>query len=373
MITKASFDFEMGTEVQCQDGACGKLLKLVADPATKEITHLIVEKGFLLKQDRIIPLDRVERAGKEGVTLSLSSEELSEFETYQEYAYQMLESGWDGLGNYQEGDIMVYSPRVSPYGTVTGPYLPMLRHVEHRGVPEDETVVEKGTPVKNREESLGTVDHLLVDRETAQIKHLVVSPGPLDESVILPRSEVKEITAEAVVVDFTSDELEELPRYHPPSSAQILHKSEEVFEALAPDFQGVLSTIEDGVLELSGVVPDIGEKRQAEAAARRVEGVVSVENKLDTDTAIVARVTAALAEDPETELADIDVASERGIVTLVGKVDRGEVRRQAEKIVSQQRGVKEVINELVVEPDEHTPHLKSRDATHIVNPGTTPH
>ena len=85
-------------------------------------------------------------------------------------------------------------------------------------------------------------------------------------------------------------------------------------------------------------------------------------------------MTAALADDPRTDLAVIEVISERGIVTLKGKVDSTDVREAAEEITSGQPGVIKVINALEVEPDEDTPFLLSAEARAgrkpVIKPGS---
>jgi osmotically-inducible protein OsmY len=61
------------------------------------------------------------------------------------------------------------------------------------------------------------------------------------------------------------------------------------------------------------------------------------------------RVANALMEDPRTGEALIDVANDRGIVTLTGTVESDEVRTAAEVIARKQHGVVTVVNELKVE------------------------
>ena len=61
------------------------------------------------------------------------------------------------------------------------------------------------------------------------------------------------------------------------------------------------------------------------------------------------RVANALLEDPRTKENVIEVANERGIVTLTGTVDSDETRQAAEEIARQQTGVISVVNELKVE------------------------
>jgi osmotically-inducible protein OsmY len=83
-------------------------------------------------------------------------------------------------------------------------------------------------------------------------------------------------------------------------------------------------------------------------------------NALTSDTAIVGQVTAALASDPRTELAVIEVISDGGVVNLDGQVDSAEVREAAEEIAAQQPDFISVINALEVAPDEHAEPLKWR-------------
>ena len=59
-------------------------------------------------------------------------------------------------------------------------------------------------------------------------------------------------------------------------------------------------------------------------------------------------VTKALLTDPRTKDAIIDVANEHGIVTLNGMVERETIRKAAEEIARQQKGVISVINEIRV-------------------------
>jgi osmotically-inducible protein OsmY len=112
-----------------------------------------------------------------------------------------------------------------------------------------------------------------------------------------------------------------------------------------------------GIVSLRGSVLSVQARRRAEAEARRINGVLGLDNALDVDSAISARVTAALADDPRTRLAVIDAVSERGLVTISGKVDSVEVREAAEEIAAAQPGVVSVINALEVMPDDDTSSL----------------
>jgi hypothetical protein len=226
------------------------------------------------------------------------------------------------------------------------------------GIAPDEAVVERRTEVRNARGSIGRVDHVLVDPETGDITQLVVDRGLVARSVVVPAAGIGEIAQDVVYLDLTKDEVRALPRYRPPAAVTVLTRLEKRLAGVDLDLEDVKTVFEQGLLKLSGVVPDIATKRQAEATARSVRGVVDVENALRTDTAITARVQAALAEDPRTELTEVDVASERGIVTLSGRVDDESVREAVEEVAEEQEGVIDVINDLRVEEDQFTVNLK---------------
>jgi hypothetical protein len=90
----SGFDFKIGAVVHCPDGRCGRLLKVVVDPETREVTDLIVEKGFLLSEDRVLPADAVEEAAADEIHVSVASHELEEFERYDEDVVEVPAPGY---------------------------------------------------------------------------------------------------------------------------------------------------------------------------------------------------------------------------------------------------------------------------------------
>lgn len=52
--------FTIGTEVSCIDGICGKLTRVVVDPAARTLTHPVVESGHRCGSGRLVPMDLVD-------------------------------------------------------------------------------------------------------------------------------------------------------------------------------------------------------------------------------------------------------------------------------------------------------------------------
>lgn len=364
----ARYDFEIGTQVHCRDGQCGKLHKVVLDPHTQRVTDLIVERGFLLTMDRVVPLNIVEQATREQVTLSISSQELSEYPEY-----RMLEFEEPApevkAGHYDRRDVRCWVGRYRM--ACHEPVLPMVRRQLHKGVSPNRAVIERGMPVRNISgrdggSEIGQVDHLLVDPDSGEVSHLVIRKGLLPYYPILSIAQVESVTDEAVSVSLRDGEIELLPRYKRRDAEDIETELRDQLR-LADlrvsdvDLGGIEVSAQAGIVRLEGWVPDVRTKRRIEAAARSIEGVVDVQNKLDTQKAMIARVQHALLSDPRTELSAIDVTNQpSGVITLKGVVDSVEVRKAAQEIAAEQRGVLSVINALKVESDVNTEFLNAR-------------
>jgi osmotically-inducible protein OsmY len=350
--------------VNCQDGRCGKLHKVVLDPHTQRVVDLIVERGFLLTTDRVVPVDLVEQATRESIMLSISSQAMSEYPEYRVLEFE--EPAPEAQSEYyDQGDIRCWAGQYRM--ACQEPVVPMVRRQVHEGVPPNQAVIERGTPVWNKDGSeIGEVDHLLVDPESGEVSHLVMRKGLLPYYPILPISKIESVTDRAISVSLAEGELELLPRYKRRKAEDIeteLYDRLRLADLRVPevDLDAIAVSVEAGIVHLRGWVPDTRTKRRVEAVARAIEGVVDVQNELDTQMAVTARVQYAFFADPRTELSAIDVISKpSGVVTLEGVVDSAQVREAAEEVAAETPGVLSVINELSVEPDEDTPLLNAR-------------
>jgi osmotically-inducible protein OsmY/uncharacterized protein YrrD len=353
----AKFDFDIGARVHCNDGDCGSLLKVVIDPHTQRVTDLIVKKGFLLTTDRVLPVDAVQRTSSGGVYLDISGEGLEAYPEYREVEF--TEPAPDvQAGVYDRGDVRCW--RAAYHMACAEPVIPMVRRQIHKGVDADLAVIEQGSPVTNAQGTVGKVDHLLVDAKSGEITHLVVRKGLIPYYPIVPISEIRAVSDEGVSVALTGDEIDALVRYRSRGAEDIKAELQDRLAGLGFDLDQVQVVVEGNVVRLTGWVSSIAAKRHAEAIARAVEGVIDVENVLDTDTAIKTRVVHALLSDPRTSVAVIEVINEQGIVTLKGAVDSAEIREAAKEIAAGQSGVLSVVNALEVEPDKYTEWLTAR-------------
>src|SRR6266446_544628 len=138
--------------------------------------------------------------------------------------------------------------------------------------------------------------------------------------------------------------------------------SDELFWDPKVDSTAIAVSADDGKITLRGTVGSLREKHEAQKAAQRVFGVISVDNQLQVklmnddkraDAELRGDVLQALMLDsivPKT----VDAKVEDGFVTLTGTADWQYQRDEAELVASNIVGALDVFDE--IELNVSTPH-----------------
>jgi osmotically-inducible protein OsmY len=114
------------------------------------------------------------------------------------------------------------------------------------------------------------------------------------------------------------------------------------------------ATVQRGCVTLSGEVDCGYQRRAAELAVGRIRGVVGIVNRItvrsEADPAeIRAKIDAALKRRAQSEANSLTIDVHGGVVTLIGNVGSLAERRAAEGVAWHTRGVRDVVNRLMVE------------------------
>lgn len=348
-MMRSSYHLKIGAPVFCRDKKIGRLRRVVTNPETNRVTDLVVQIGLLLPTERLVPVTAVEGAKEDKIRLAFDSEHLEDFAEYHpEKKQSALE--YPSRSDQMVGPLKVHATR---YGLpLTRGIVPRIRHTIPVESDLDQVLVERGTQVESLHKTIGRVDHLLVERESQKITHLVVNQGLFGRSIVIPANLVEDIAPDRILVMADEDELEQLPGYVPRDSAQILTELQSRLLEASFDLMAVKATIlSNGMVQLTGVVPDEKAKQKAAQIAWEVDGVLEVANLLETDSIIEMRVRNALADDQRVRsIEDIRVISRQGLVTLEGEIADPEQRTAAEEIAVRQPGVFTVANALETEP-----------------------
>jgi uncharacterized protein YrrD len=205
-------NFDIGARAHCHDGPCGKLVRLVVDPETEDVTDLIIEKGFLQKHDRVIPISVVKSTVDGEIRLAMESHSLNEFPEFREVEFRVPGLGWDSSRHKPE-NVRYW---MSPDGTLNGQsVVPASRQHFNEGVTFGSKVIGRGTKVQCIRGGAGKVDHVLVDCAKGHITHLVVKRNLLAEYHVVPAELIESVEDEGVTLSISRDQVLALPRYYP--------------------------------------------------------------------------------------------------------------------------------------------------------------
>ena len=344
----AALDIKIGSPVRCRDGRAGGVIKLVVEPGSKRVTHLVLEKGWKLTHDVAVPIERIERVEDGWVVLDMSVDELNALPEYAELDYAVPDASWAEQHGYPSGDTLVDLSSAPPAGWLAPAWSgPLIQGHTHLGVPPRERPVGRGTRVTARDRTVGRLDHVLLDREAGAVRALVVRKGHLlAKDVIVPATWVERVNEDEIVLGADQALLERLPEYRPARSDAAITAAVE--QALAADprtrqQKDIAVRTSEGVVHIGGVDSEDVKQAIAEVAGG-VEGVLTVEGT------VAAAVRDALARDSRTAQALVDVVYLGGGVTLRGPVRTAAEKTAAVEVAKRVPGVVTVIDELEVRP-----------------------
>jgi osmotically-inducible protein OsmY len=135
------------------------------------------------------------------------------------------------------------------------------------------------------------------------------------------------------------------------------------------DASDIAVSVKDGVVTLTGFVKSYADKYEAEAAAKRVAGVVAVANDLEVrlpsvderpDPDIARDAVAAIKSQLPISWENIKIIVKNGWVTLEGEVEWQYQRQTAENAVRRIKGVKGVTNLVQLKPHAEPSEIKKR-------------
>ena len=193
-------DIPVNAQVQCADGLYGTTHRVVINPATRQVTHLVVKDGRL-GSEYLVPIEQVIETTPALVRLGCTREEI---EMQTPFVETMLVPGAVPFYPYGRGEYLVW-PYVYPEPGF------VLAEKEH--VPPGELTVRRGVRVRATDGDIGQVDEFLIDPANENITHLVLREGHLwsQKDVTIPVSAIDRIEEDAVYLKLDKHAVEVLP------------------------------------------------------------------------------------------------------------------------------------------------------------------
>jgi uncharacterized protein YrrD len=216
--------FKEGTRVYTVDGRdVGTVDRVVLDPRTNKVSAIVVRKGWLFTEDKVVPIEMVDAATEDRVTLLETKHDLQalpEFEAT--YYVPAWEEDYKGVTTPHPYAAPVYSyPPVGVAWWGVGTYLDYPRTEldytvrTEENIPPDTVALKEGARVLSLDgEHVGNVEELFFDSESKRVTHLLISKGILfREHKLIPANWVALTGEEEVSLNVPTRVVEGLPEY----------------------------------------------------------------------------------------------------------------------------------------------------------------
>ena len=249
---KSGMQFKEGADVYTSDGdKVGDIDRVVLDPTTKEITHLVVRQGFIFTEDKVVPMALVDSATEERLVLK-EVDDLDNLPDFEETFYVRVDETETGtvpetpgapktratprtgaapetqaepkarplyVGGYVQPYYYYPPTRMTwwgrPYSLFGRP--PYVRRVKgvRQNIPEDTIPLEEGANViASDEEHVGDLERVFTDPSGERATHLLISEGLfLKEKKVVPTSWIEEVREDRVQLGVDSGLVDSLPEY----------------------------------------------------------------------------------------------------------------------------------------------------------------
>jgi uncharacterized protein YrrD len=212
--------FKKGAEVFSRDGEkIGTLNRVIIDPRTREVSNLVVSKGFLFRTDKVIPITLVDLDIEDRIVLKKTNQDiLEDFPDFETTHYVPL----DQLDNPYQDDVEAsywYPPihHTWPVGGFVGYPMPQFVLKTEQDIPEGTVALEEGAKVISRDgDHVGNIEEIITESQDNRITHLVVSEGfLLKEHKLIPAVWIANVTEDEIHLSVDSGVFERLPEYQP--------------------------------------------------------------------------------------------------------------------------------------------------------------
>jgi sporulation protein YlmC with PRC-barrel domain len=211
--------FIIGAEARCSDGACGEVIRVVVDPVTETVTHLVVEPKHRQGLGRLVPLSLLDDTAA-GIQLRCTLAEFGKLDLAEETQFL---PGSRSYAQYGQGQVSAW-----PYYGLAGMGMgggmmgiaggngiglaDVTQTVIFDRVPLGEVTVRRGEQVHADDGDIGFVQGLIIDPRDHHVTHVLLQEGHLwgRKEVAIPISAVAS-TSSGIRLKITKQEVQDLP------------------------------------------------------------------------------------------------------------------------------------------------------------------
>jgi uncharacterized protein YrrD len=211
-------NFVKGAEVFTATGEkIGTISRIVIDAKTRDVTDLVVERGVLFKDEKVIPVGLVDLENNDRIMLRETNQSVDDFLDYETTHYISLDQA--GVP-YENIDAYYWYPPTN-FQTPTGGVLPGIRPdyvpQTETSIPEGRVVISEGAQVISADDKhIGNIEQVIANAETKNATHFVVGKGfLLKEHKLVPAQWITSVDEAKVHLSVEARLFDRLPDYQP--------------------------------------------------------------------------------------------------------------------------------------------------------------
>lgn len=190
----------------------GRVERIVIDPRTKEITHLVVGSSLLFNDSRIVPVEMISSAESDRVHLISDKESLENLPFFEETHFIPQVEG----DETNQVPPMYWYPPVGMTAMGYPGYFayPYPTHTE-QNLPEELVALQDGAKVTDISgEDVGEIEKVIAAGESDKVTHFVVGWGMLQRTrKLFPIHWVESVAQNQVRLAVHKREIKRLPEY----------------------------------------------------------------------------------------------------------------------------------------------------------------
>lgn len=174
--------FKQGASVvTAQEQAVGRIERVVIDPRSKDVTHIVVRKGLLSTQHKVVPIQMVAETTEDHILLREDAGDLQALPDFEEKHYILT-----GENSAPSESSPGYGPTLYGYSLDGGgrvdslPVRPQRTHLVQiqQNIPEGTVALKEGAIVISADDQpVGHIERVLVDPQADFATHFLISKG----------------------------------------------------------------------------------------------------------------------------------------------------------------------------------------------------
>jgi uncharacterized protein YrrD len=210
--------FAKGAEVFTAAGdRVGTVSRVVIDVKTQEVTDLVIERGVLSKEEKVIPVELLNPEMGDRIVLRETNQSVDDLPDYEVTHYVRVDQKGVPYSNLETS---YWYPPVNFQSPAPGrvPAVPVeLDTRTEPSLPEGRIAITEGSPVISADDKhVGDVEQVIMDADGSSVTHFVIGKGfLLKEHKLVPAFWASSMEDDKINLSVDASLFDRLPDYNP--------------------------------------------------------------------------------------------------------------------------------------------------------------